>query len=73
MKIQRKHISNGKEPRTRVTNLTLGNILKMTKDLSQVLNNTLQKDFITKCVISDYILVITKKTKYCQKNILKNI
>ena len=42
----------------------------MTKDLSQVLNNTLQKDFITKCVISD-LLVITKKTKYRQKKYLE--
>ena len=42
----------------------------MTKDLSQVLNNTLQKDFITKCVLSDF-LVITKKTKYRQKKYLE--
>ena len=41
----------------------------MTKDLSQVLNNTLQKDLIT-CVISDF-LVITKKTKYRQKKYLE--
>ena len=41
----------------------------MTKDLSQVLNITLHY-FITKCVISDF-LVITKKTKYCQKKYLE--
>ena len=72
-KIQRKNtFPTEKYPWTRVTNITLGTVLEMTKDLSQVLNNTLQKDFITKCVTSDF-LVITKKTKYRQKNILKNI
>ena len=70
-KIQRKNtFPTEKYPWTRVTNITLGTVLKMTKDLSQVLNNTLQKDFITKCVISDF-LVITKKTKYRQKKYLE--